>query len=87
MRRVAALTIALVGALAATAAPASACEEHPYDGDWACVYVTEAGVGYCQQNPVPEVDAPPEAELLPEVPDLAPIVEQYVVPLIPAGRL
>jgi hypothetical protein len=86
MRRVAGFTIALLAALAAGAAPASACEGHSYDGDWACVYVTDAGLGYCQQNPVPTVDAPSETELLPEVPDLAPVVEQYVAPLVPGKR-
>ncbi len=86
MRRVVGFTIVALAGLGLLAGPVAACEGSHHDEDWVCVYSVEADVGHCQQNPVPTVDAPPEAEVLPEVPDLAPIVEEYVVPLIPGKR-
>ncbi|MDQ3758283.1 MAG: hypothetical protein M3394_10590 [Actinomycetota bacterium] len=86
MRRVVGLTLAVLAGFSASATPARASDRSHQQDDWACVYSLEAGMGYCQANPVPVVEAPPEAGVLPEVPDLAPVVEEYVVPLIPAKR-
>jgi len=87
MRKLVGFTVTVLAALALLAGPVSACGNGSHhDGDWACVSSEETGLGYCQQNPIPTVDAPEEAEILPEVPDLEPIVEEYVVPLIPGKR-
>lgn len=86
MKRLVGFAFAVLAALAALASPASACENDHHELDWACVYSVEADVGYCLRNPIPTVDAPPDTEVLPELPDLAPIVEEYVVPLIPGQR-
>jgi hypothetical protein len=86
MRRIVGFTLVTLAALAVLAGPVAACEGDHHTADWACVYSLEADVGYCLQNPLPTVDSPPEAEVLPEVPDLAPLVEQYVVPLVSGKR-
>lgn len=83
MRRVAGFTITAIAALGLLADPLGACDGSHNEGDWACVYSMEANVGHCVQNPIPTVDAPEETEVLPEVPDVAPLVEEYVVPLLP----
>ena len=69
-RRVLGFLGATVVTLAAFAGPAQACDAPHHGEDWACVYVSDIDTGYCQQNPVPTVDAPEEARLLPELPSL-----------------
>ena len=86
MRRAVGFATAFLAGLALLAGPAAACNGGHHDENWACVYNMEVDVGYCLGNPIPTVDAPSEAELLPEVPDVEPLVEQYVVPLIPGKR-
>jgi hypothetical protein len=87
MRRFVGFIVGLLAALAALTGPGWACNSSHHDTDWACVYDTNVDVGYCQQNPLPDLDAPEDAEVLPEVPDLAPIVEDYVAPAVPGKRL